>query len=72
MTLREYLLHLKELVKDHPQLLDGHVIYAHDEEGNDYSLVPYPPSCCFVADPDDYPLEVDLDASSEANAVCLN
>ena len=43
MKLGEYLENLAELLQEHPELVDADVIFAADDEGNDYGIVNWGP-----------------------------
>lgn len=58
MTLRDYKKLLNKLTRENPKALDAEVIYAKDEEGNEYGKVFYAPS---LNDFDEF-----------KNAVCIN
>jgi hypothetical protein len=64
MKLKDYIAKLQEIAKDHP---NAKVIYAADDEGNNFSSVQFGPA---VGNFDG----ANFDNSEEAkvNAVCLN
>lgn len=77
MTLNEYISNLQQLLSDNPELGNLPVIYAADDEGNNYQKVHYTPSTAFVDDINSYYLEMlDKDECEEEgmkpNAVCIN
>lgn len=43
MQLKEFLQHLNELVKKHPDAINFDVVYSSDEEGNNFKKVFYAP-----------------------------
>lgn len=72
MNLREYLKELQELVNKNPQALDYKVIYAKDDEGNEYSPVSYSPTVGFY-DPEEWKFDVfPCFDDIVLNAVCVN
>lgn len=44
MTLKQHIEYVEELVKNNPEVLELEVVYAIDDEGNDYKLVSFKPS----------------------------
>ena len=44
MKLKEYLIHLKKAVEDDNSLLDMELVYAIDDEGNDFRQVNFLPT----------------------------
>ena len=75
MKLRDYVEHLKKLVRAHG---DSEVVYASDEEGNSFHKVFYAPSVGFYKKGEFYPAEEATkekleDAFGEKHsAVCIN
>lgn len=67
MKIEEYLKHLTELAKAHP---NADVVYAIDEEGNQFCPVVTEPSSGFYnAATEEFDSQRD---DSEVNAICLN
>lgn len=75
MKLSEYIKELNKLKKEYGNL---EVIYAKDEEGNNFHSVNYEPSLCQVENLEEYYLEIvgfNGDPSidkKDFNAVCIN
>ena len=77
ITVREFLADINEEIKHHPELLDMPIIYAVDDEGNDYKLVSCNTTKCYVEDSNVRHLEVYTDSESydevhEFNALLIN
>ena len=79
MKLREYIQNLNKLAKEHPEYLDLDVIYAADDEGNDYNLVEFEPTPMFhdedndyYIDKDNFDYEFEGEEEFEANVICIN
>ena len=54
MNLREYIENLNKFAEEHPEYLDLDVIYASDDEGNDYDYVSNEPTPMFHDEDNDY------------------
>lgn len=52
MKLKEYLNELNTLATKYPEILDFEVVYAHDDEGNEYQKIYSSPTICEVMDDD--------------------
>ena len=50
MTLEKYLKHLNKIVEKNPEALKYELIYAKDDEGNEFKAVSYKPSLGFLDD----------------------
>ena len=48
MKLKEYLIYLNTMIRENPECLDMNVIYAVDDEGNEYKSVNMKPCICQV------------------------
>ena len=48
MKLKEYLLYLNTMIKENPKCLDMTIIYATDEEGNEFKPIVMKPCICQV------------------------
>lgn len=74
MTLQEYYNKLTYFINNHPQALDFKVVYAKDDEGNEYKPVYYEPSIGFFDG--DYiganSFEEHGIDPNHANCVCIN
>lgn len=71
MKVKEYLNNLIEMVKRNPKLEEYDVIYASDDEGNDFKPVIFTPTIMKVLNEGDYSLEVET-MSESPNAICIN
>ena len=71
MKLKEYLNNLIEMVKKNPEIEEYDVIYASDNEGNDFKPVIFTPTIMKVLNEGDYSLEVETQSESP-NAICIN
>jgi len=49
MTFKEFLLRANKLAKMYPELLDKEVVYASDDEGNNFQGVVYPISGGYIS-----------------------
>lgn len=69
MTLNEYIVHLKAVAKE------GHgnkeVVYAADDEGNNFQKIFYTPSVGVFKDRGGHG-DFDSEAKGKPNAVCIN
>jgi len=81
MKLKEYLLNLKKAVEDNNDLLDMELVYASDDEGNDFRSVNYLPTLGiflageFIAkdDIEEYNEEYETEYSEkDLNSLCIN
>ena len=85
MKLKEYLNELLELTKSNPQVLEFEVIYASDDEGNNYQKVYSTGSICQIDDLKERDLELvgfydedepesseDFIALEDCNAIVIN
>lgn len=75
MTLKEYLKHLNKIVEKNPEALEYEVIYAKDEEGNEFKEVFYKPSLGFLDDENEYTAIDNEDwdeLEEEPNVICIN
>ena len=76
MKLSNYIKYLQESLEEHGDLT---VVYASDDEGNNYQKVEYTPSVAFFENLDAYHLEliavsrwVDDDVTDENKALVIN
>ncbi len=70
MKLKEYIKGLKKIAEKYP---DADVIYASDEEGNNFSTVGFIPSVGHFSDGDFNSDEEDMkEQDLKVNAVCIN
>ena len=69
MTLEEYLEHINEQVKKHPELLKLEVIYSVDDEGNRFEKAVFKPSPGVY---DDGSFEASNKPTENSNAFCIN
>jgi len=75
MKLRDYVEHLRKLVRKHG---DDEVVYASDEEGNAFHKVFYTPSIGFYKDGEYYPADgqtkesIEEKFGKEHSVVCIN
>ena len=79
MKVKELRAQLDRLVKEHPEIDEMTVIYATDEEGNDYRTVENTPTTFEVADLTAYSLDImvddeegDEENTEGCNALCIN
>lgn len=73
MKLIEYLESIQELIKDRPELLEADVIYAIDDEGNEFRPCSFSVTAGLFEE-DEYTEETgeDWDDEMTVNAVCIN
>jgi hypothetical protein len=71
MKFGEYLENLTELLQEHPELIDADVIFAADDEGNDYGIVNWIPSVGYF-DKQEREFYTEDDDISTINAVLIN
>jgi len=71
MTLKEYIKHLNNIIKENPQAGDFLVIYACDDEGNSFHKTNFPPAIMAVKDTETL-YDLQLDRSAEPNVICIN
>jgi hypothetical protein len=69
MTLNEYIVHLKAIAKKGHG--DKEVVYAADDEGNNFQKIFYAPTAGIFTDRGGHGEFVDQDGKT-ANAVCIN
>ena len=69
MKLKEYLESINELVKNNPSLLELDVVYASDDEGNNYDFVAFTPS---VGKFNGKPWDGFECPTENPNAICIN
>ena len=68
ITVREFLEDINEEVKNHPELLDMPIIYATDDEGNDFHLVCSNTTKVFYENSDThYGINVTVSSEEETN-----
>ena len=67
MTLKEYLKTLNTIVKENPEALGYNMVYAIDDEGNDFLFVNYPPCMGHYNEDDGTFLD-----HEKNNAICVN
>lgn len=69
MNLAEYIKHLQQLVKEHPELKKATAVYSADDEGNQFSKVVYHPTPGHYSagEFNDY-----KNSKHKPNAVCVN
>lgn len=82
MKLREYIQNLNEFASKHPDYMDLDVIYASDEEGNNYDRLYNEPTPMFKHNDenDDYYSEYyveeefqeEFDGDFKPNVICIN
>lgn len=69
MKFSEYMDHMIQLIKEHPEVGDMDVVYSSDFEGNSYSKICFPPSLGHF----DGVMEFNENVSKKKyNTVCLN
>ena len=72
MKLKEYLKELNKLIAFHPEAMNYEVIYAHDDEGNEFQKVNCIPALLPINNiEDDRYLEIQ-DEGEVLNAICIN
>jgi hypothetical protein len=72
MKLKEYIKELNTLVALHPEVAEYEVIYAHDDEGNEFQKVNCLPSLMLIDNiDDDRYLEIQ-EVGEGYNAICIN
>jgi hypothetical protein len=72
MNLKEYLKELNKLIALHPEVADYEVIYAHDDEGNEFQKVNCIPALIPINNiKDNRYLEIQ-EEGQEFNAICIN
>ena len=70
MKLSEYIKKLQAILEDHG---DVEIIYAIDDEGNNFDLVHFDPSPCRFDENDPEGVEfLSYDETIKVNAVCIN
>ena len=76
MTLEKYLKHLNKIVEKNPEALKYELIYAKDDEGNDFKAVSYKPSLGFLNVNDNEFTSVEdedfKELEEEPNVICIN
>lgn len=75
MTLKEFIKHLNDLVKSHPEALDYQVVTSIDDEGNEFNLVYYSPTLGIYEEHEFIPKSVYKELKrkeKETNAICIN
>lgn len=68
MKLKDYIGILQQILIEYSDL---DVIYAVDDEGNNYDFVAWLPSVGFF-DGEEFVEERDLDSATKSNVVCIN
>jgi len=72
MNLKEYLKELNKLIALHPEAMNYEVIYAHDDEGNEFQKVNCAPMLMLIDNiEDDRYLEIQ-EVGEGFNAICIN
>lgn len=66
MKLKDYVEQLTQILETNPEAMDYDIIYAADDEGNNFSKVHYPP-CLGYFDGEYFNSD-----SSNNNCICLN
>lgn len=75
MMLEEYLKCLNKIVEKNPKALKYRLIYAKDDEGNEFKNVFYTPSLGFMNDENEYTPKDHEDweeLGEEPNVICIN
>jgi hypothetical protein len=76
MTLEKYLKHLNKIVEKNPEALKYEVIYAKDDEGNEFNAISYKPSLGFLdVEDNEFTSVEDEDfkqLDEEPNVICIN
>lgn len=68
MKLKDYILHLQKIAKNHPDL---EVVYSADNEGNSYNTVVFSPAVGEF-DGDTFTFSAEVVGNKKPNAVCIN
>lgn len=69
MTLKEYITHLNKIIEAWPEAENFDLIYAKDDEGNDYQGVSYTPSVVWW---DSANQELSSEEDGDKRVVCIN
>lgn len=74
MTLRNYIKSLENILKFNPGIEHYEVIYARDDEGNDFHKVLFNPSIVLTENLEETYLKVnsELNDYKDGNSICIN
>jgi len=72
MKLKEYLKELNKLIALHPEAMNYEVIYAHDDEGNEFQKVNCVPALMLIDNIEDNRYLEIQEVGEKFNAICIN